>query len=282
MKSLSSVFLIMEVVFPIKAYALDEGGIYRLKAITDVYDNYFDAKIQKKESSLAVGKSTRFKVEEDFGDVYRISLLTVYRIPCYALKTELGGSDDPVCESDESKLIKAVGGGLANHKVVLTDTKAVKGGIYYLPLTVKIEGSHKVTKIDKLAKSSEAGPVVGILLVPYKYRINSKSIEGETTIGMYLGYAVEPAWFNRITDTSVTFVPYFSAGLTNVDINTQAEDRSIDTNSEQGVTVAIGFLLKNWSSTNLGFVIGQDRIGDKSWEHEGKTWVSLSLGWVLN
>ena len=283
MKYISAVFFIIVVVLPIKTYALEEGEIYRLKSITDVYASYSDAKSQKKEDSFAVGKSSRFKVEEDLGDAYRVSLLTVYRIPCYALKTDAGGSnDDPVCESDASKIISAVGGGLANHRVVLTDTRAVKGGIYYLPLTVNIEGSSEVTKIDKLTNLSESGPVVGALLVPYKYRINTKSIEGETTVGMYLGYAFEPAWFNRVTDTSVTFVPYFSAGLTNIDINTQAEDGSIDTNSEQGVTVAIGFLLKNWSTTNLGFVIGQDRIGDKSWEHEGKNWVSLSLGWKLN
>lgn len=268
--------------FVSSASALEVGGVYRLNSITSVYDDYLKAKNRSESDRIALGKSSRFRVEQDLGGVYRISLINIYKIPCYVpIEHDSRELKPQACESDKKKIIKAVGGGIATHRHELTDTYAVVGGVYYLPMTVESSSETKIS-IDKLTKKSETGPVVGALLVPYKYRTDTKTIDGETTIAVYMGYAIEPEWFNRRVDTSVTFVPYLSAGLTSIDVNNVSDSGEIQADSKQGVTLAFGFILKNWDSTNLGFVIGQDRIGDESWEHEGKTWLSFSVGWNIN
>jgi len=32
---------------------------------------------------------------------------------------------------------------------------------------------------------------------------------------------------------------------------------------------------------NIGLVYGQDRIGDKTWQHEGNDWISFMIDWDI-
>lgn len=71
-----------------------------------------------------------------------------------------------------------------------------------------------------------------------------------------------------------------SAGLTQVSVPSSSDPKKTDDKS--GITIAAGFLLQNWSNINIGFVYGQDRIGeDQNWQHEGKGWLSFIIGWDL-
>lgn len=128
--------------------------------------------------------------------------------------------------------------------------------------------------IEKSTVVSRGGAVSGPLIVPFKYRLDDDSLTGDAAIGFYAGYSFEPRII--FTDTRVPVTPFIAGGLSQVSVT---EDE--DTTNQTGVTLAIGILIQNWDGVNIGFVYGQDRIGNKDWEHEGEDWLSFMVGWEL-
>ncbi|WP_438467012.1 hypothetical protein [Marinomonas sp. PE14-40] len=128
--------------------------------------------------------------------------------------------------------------------------------------------------LKQVSKESLTGLSSGPLVVPFKYRTNSKSLSGDATVGLYAGVNFEPGcttsnWCFRIT-------PLISAGLSEVSVV-----NGTSTETKTAVTWAAGFLVSNWDDVNIGVVYGQDRIGGSTWEHEGKGWVSIMIGWDI-
>jgi opacity protein-like surface antigen len=151
----------------------------------------------------------------------------------------------------------------------------IKGDIYYLSKT-EVNG----VSIESRVQQSFGGLVSGPLIVPFKYRLDDKSIGGDATVGYYAGWGLETN-FLGISDTYVTFTPFLSAGLTQVSVLSESEEGVTTTDSKSGFSWATGVLIKNWDSVNIGIVYGQDRIGDQSWDHEGEGWFSFSVGWEM-
>ena len=144
--------------------------------------------------------------------------------------------------------------------------------------TVTLDNEYKLKKeidgvsVEKSTTISRGGMVSGPLIVPFKYRIDKDTLSGEAAIGYYAGYSVEPS----IGGTRIPITPFLAGGLSQVGVNNGEE-----TENKTGVTVATGILIQNWAGVNIGLVYGQDRIGDKTWEHEGEGWVSLMVGWEI-
>lgn len=143
--------------------------------------------------------------------------------------------------------------------------------VYVMPATVV-----DTLEVSAVTERSLSGLTSGPLVVPFKYRLNDESFTGEAGVGYYAGVTFEPGcitvnWCVRVT-------PLLSAGLSQVAV---ANGSGTDTDSASAVTWAAGLLITNWDQLNIGFVYGQDRIGDKSWEHEGEGWLSVTVGWQL-
>lgn len=158
-----------------------------------------------------------------------------------------------------------------NGKETSKNSDVVTHALYYLN---EKHGSTGV-KVTDFVYNSFNGVTSGPLIIPFKYRTNDKSISGEVTIGYYAGYT-----FSISKDIGIT--PIISAGLSQIPVaETTGTNNELITKNRTGFTWAIGFLLSNWDGVNIGLVYGQDRIGDSSWEHEGKPWASFSIGWNL-
>lgn len=130
------------------------------------------------------------------------------------------------------------------------------------------------TAIVKSVELSLTGPVSGPLIVPFKYRTDDDSLSGEATIGYYAGFRTE--FRMPLTSTRIPVSPFIAGGLSQINISTNGE-----ADNKSAVTIAVGFLVQNWADVNIGFVYGQDRIGDSSWEHEGDGWISFMIGWDI-
>jgi hypothetical protein len=144
--------------------------------------------------------------------------------------------------------------------------------------TVRKDKNYKISKaiddsnhIALSAVESDSGWASGALIVPFKYRLNDKSLGGEATIGTYLGYNFE---LFASSEAKLIVIPFLAAGLSQISIQ-QADGSN---KNQSGVTIAGGFLFPKWDETTLGLIYGQDRIGDSDWEHEGKGWVSILVG----
>ncbi len=162
-----------------------------------------------------------------------------------------------------------------NETAEYKNSDVIKGDIYYLSKN-EVNG----VPVENRVQQSFGGLVSGPLIVPFKYRLDDKSIGGDATVGYYAGWGVETNFFD-ISDTYVTFTPFISAGLTQVSVLSEAEDGTTKTDSKSGFSWATGILIKNWDSVNIGVVYGQDRIGDQDWQHEGEGWFSISVGWEM-
>jgi len=128
--------------------------------------------------------------------------------------------------------------------------------------------------IERSVVRSRGGAVSGPLVIPFKYRLDDDSLSGEATIGFYAGYSLEPKI--PFTQTRIPISPFIAGGLSQISVAENDE-----TSNQTGITLAAGILIQNWAGVNIGLVYGQDRIGQKDWEHEGKDWVSFMIGWEL-
>ena len=136
----------------------------------------------------------------------------------------------------------------------------------------KIPKSIGGIELSRSVSPSFSGPVSGPLIVPFKYRLNDKSLTGEATIGYYAGYGLEP----RVGAARIAISPFIAGGISQINVS-----RNGQTDNKTGITLAAGFLIQNWGGINIGILYGQDRIGDKAWENEGEGWVSFMIGWDL-
>lgn len=129
-------------------------------------------------------------------------------------------------------------------------------------------------KVEQVSKLSTVGPTSGPLIIPFKFRTKDKSLTGEATLGWYAGWGFDLKHF--------VLEPFGSIGLTQISLSKLNENNVVENNTKSGVTYAGGFFIRNWDKVNIGIVGGKDRIGDQSWEYEGDTWVSISIGLKVN
>ncbi|MBH1970806.1 hypothetical protein FK216_06175 [Moraxellaceae bacterium AER2_44_116] len=203
--------------------------------------------------NLNVGSQSKFIVINSDTDKYAIRFLNVYPY---------------------NEIINATNRTPSNYKTEKISDVLVDN-MYFLE-----RSASNGVPIESRVEQSFGGLVSGPLIVPFKYHLDDESIGGDATIGYYAGVGFDSN-FGGISDTYITFTPFISAGLTQVAVITKANDGSIKTDNQSGVTLAVGLLIKNWDSVNIGLVYGQDRIGDKTWTHEGEGWLSISVGWAL-
>ena len=151
---------------------------------------------------------------------------------------------------------------------------------YKTKSTVSLDEEYKLPKqldgvdVSKSVRSSVAGPVSGPLVVPFKFRLDDESITGEAVLGYYAGYKTEPQI--PLTNITIPISPFIAGGISQVSVtkNGASENKS-------GFTWATGLLIQNWANVNIGIVYGQDRTGDKDWDHEAEGWFSFMIGWEL-
>ena len=134
--------------------------------------------------------------------------------------------------------------------------------------------------IEKKVQQSFGGLVSGPLVVPFKYRLDDKSIAGDATVGYYAGWGWDTNFWGA-SDKYVTFTPFLSAGITQVSVSKTDKNGITSDENKSGFSWATGLLINNWDSVNIGIVYGEDRIGNQEWEHEGQGWVSISVGWEI-
>ena len=139
----------------------------------------------------------------------------------------------------------------------------------------RLPRNHPNIFTEKSVSQAFSGPVSGPLVVPFKYRLNNGTITGEATIGYYAGYSFDIPIPK--SNFRIPVVPFISGGLTQVSVPTD----SGGTNSRSGITIAFGLLIKNWGDLTVGAVVGQDRIGDPDFVHEGQWWLSFMIGWEI-
>ncbi len=131
--------------------------------------------------------------------------------------------------------------------------------------------NHSNTPASSIAILSLSGPVSGPLIVPFKYRLDSKNLTGEATLGYYAGYSVSIPIGNG---NRLPITPFLSGGLS---IVSDTEDG--DNDNKSAFTWSVGLLIQNWANVNIGLLYGEDRTGDQSWEYEGEGWISFMVGW---
>ncbi len=155
-----------------------------------------------------------------------------------------------------------------------------RGGKNELKSTVREDSEYLLDRkvddvsIEKSVVLSRGGAVSGPLIIPFKYRLDDDSLAGESTIGYYAGYSLEPRipW----TQVRIPVSPFIAGGLSQVSVLEDGE-----TTNQSGITIAVGILIQNWAGVNIGLVYGQDRIGQNDWDHEGEDWISFMVGWEI-
>lgn len=148
--------------------------------------------------------------------------------------------------------------------------------VLYDKLYILKDITNPTVPISSISKPSNTGLSSGPLLVPFKYRLNDNSLSGDATVGFYAGITFELGCFTENWCFRIT--PLLSAGISQVAV---AKTDGSGTESQSSATWAAGFLITDWANMNIGLIYGQDRIGDKSWEFEGKGWLSFMIGWQL-
>ena len=225
---------------------------------------------------VLVLSSTMAMAEEiGVGKIYRLGM-TIDNL------NEVGGDDTDYAALKRSKFIVLEKGDDGNYTIQFTkiykskaerfaDTKWVfQDKVYILPAKIKDE-----IDVSSISKLSLAGLSAGPLVVPFKYRIDDRSLAGDAVVGFYTGVTVEPGWC-KFENWCFRITPLISAGISQVSVSTNGE-----TENKSSATWAAGFLITDWAGMNIGFIYGQDRIGDNDWEHEGEGWLSFMIGWEL-
>ncbi|WP_296052512.1 hypothetical protein [uncultured Alteromonas sp.] len=244
MKNVMTIVLLSSFSLAVLADELEKDKRYRAKTEIVVDD-------KKGGSNLRVGSQSKFLViDNDEAAHYAIKFTNIY--PVNDIKAKANRDTDSYKTQSASDVIE--------------DT------VYYLSKSP----THGVP-VESKVEESIGGIVSGPLIVPFKYRLDDKSVGGDATVGYYAGYGFDVP----ISDQYITVTPFLSAGLTQVSVATLEEDGTSSTENKSGFSWATGLLIKNWDSVNIGIVYGQDRIGDQNWEHEGEGWFSISVGWEL-
>ena len=134
----------------------------------------------------------------------------------------------------------------------------------------------------ELVPHSQRGWTFGVLLVPFKYQLSDQSLSSSTTIGPYLGYRIAD-WAEMTAGTSTTLVG--SIGLVNnIPVPTAPGVTPAGSVNRSGLSTAFGvvFSVDKGTGIQVGLLLGQDRLGSNAvapYAYEGKTWVSVSVGY---
>lgn len=110
----------------------------------------------------------------------------------------------------------------------------------------------------------------GTLVVPFKYRTEDGRLTGDSTIGYYFGKRIE--W------NDLDFIPLISFGISA--ISTPLDEN--DTDTELGVSAALGVILKHSGDFQTGIVCGIDHIGGDntiSYKYQDDIWLSFMIGY---
>jgi hypothetical protein len=176
------------------------------------------------------------------------------------------GGDTALCRADlakaNSKTTDAVPGAV---KPKATSNVVKEGMTVALPMTL----------LQRVPPDHRQGLAFGTLAVPYKYQVRGdRSTSGGATLGGYFG------WRETFSNTELQFVGF--AGATKVDVPKVDKDGKADgTQSLAGFSYGLGVLSTLKASFKLGLVFGQDRVSNSAgYVNNGKTWVSLSLGYA--
>lgn len=240
--------VLIQILFVTNVYAeeLKKDKKYRVRTALEVSSdgtNY----------NLKVGTQSKFVViDNSDSDKYAIKFMNIYQYGTIRDKNER----------------------LKNDYKSLQPSDVIEDEIYFLNKT-----PNNGVAVESKVQQSFGGLVSGPLIVPFKYRLEDESIVGDATVGYYAGWGLDTNFFGA-SDTYVTFTPFLSAGISQVAVGKNGESGA-DTENKSGFTWSTGLLIKNWGSVNIGIVYGEDRIGDKEWEHEGDGWLSISVGWEL-
>jgi opacity protein-like surface antigen len=245
---MKKIVVLLIMMLPSLSYAnsLVKGEVYRTRVNIEVGDSI------STPTGLKVGANSKFVVLENKSEtVYAIKFNTIYE---YA---------KPITTNPTTR----------NYKT-WNVSDIVEDRIYYISKNI---GDQNKIALDDVVSKSFGGIVSGPLIVPFKYRLDDKSISGEAMIGYYAGagFDIGSAEYN------VAVTPFLSVGLSQVSVNVVHNDENVETENKSGFTWAAGLLIQNWDKVNIGIVYGQDRIGDNSWAHEGEGWFSISVGWKL-
>lgn len=137
--------------------------------------------------------------------------------------------------------------------------------------------THQLYALDKSAVEKmyyyRHGWAFGVLTVPYKYQLHDKSFGSALSIGPYLGYRTEDRGSSITWVISAGYVNNIPVPLAN---NTGTVNRS-------GFSIAVGPIISINKGTGMeiGVLAGQDRLGSNAaapYQYEGKTWVSIAIG----
>lgn len=233
--------------FASNAEELKEGKNYRARVNLSVSD---DARNYTKK----VGAQSKFIViDNDNKNEYAIKFLDVYQVVD----------------------IKPAASRTKQEYKDYTPSDVIEDNVYFLQKS-EVNG----VPVEKRVQQSFGGLVSGPLVVPFKYRLDDKSIGGDATVGYYAGWGWDTNFFGA-SEKYVTFTPFLSAGLTQVSVSELDGGGNATEESKSGISWAAGLLINNWDSINIGVVYGQDRIGSQDWAHEGEGWFSLSVGWEI-
>ncbi len=244
---------------------LEVGKVYRLECD---WTDFHTLGRNDNGSALTARRFSRFRVvsapdEEDYYVVFES--LTKYRAKQSKSKSSLktGKSTSPKPSSTANGLADASGAAQ-----IQWEESTVKYRQAYR-LGRKYEGKLNVAEF---VSESVYGPISGTLVVPFKYRLDTKTISGDAGLGYYVG------WSWALGPRRLSVSPIFSAGISQVSIESTSKAKSTT-----AVTVAGGLLLRNWSGVNIGFVAGFDKTGEdvSVFPHEGEPWISFMVGWVL-
>lgn len=232
------------------ANKLEIGKTYRTDIILDVYE--INNTTNKKDK---VGRFSKFKIIDENGSLYFVSFFNVYEYD--------------ILNKEKRKSAKQTD----KKHYTTQETTIVPNTLY----TLKKFNNKTKTDINNINynnsfyPSSANGFVSGPLIVPFKYRLDDKSLEiGDITLGTYIGWRWGTPWY-------IDFTPILSAGITIV--NDGSTEENPNKGEENGFSLAGGLLIDNIGDTAIGLIYGRDWIGDKDWEHEGKGWLSLSFNW---
>lgn len=257
-KALSFLIFLSLFFFINQAYAtsLQIGEIYRVTTnISVCVDMPTSDTLDGCKNVVKVGRFSRYRVLNIHNNFYVIDFTQIYDVLVYNTSYVPPAEGEPYDPNAAYKYEPA---------------KVTEGELYYLPLKY-----NNAIIADSLAERSINGATSGPLIVPFKFRLDDKSLSGEATLGYYVGFDVS----SEIGEYWCT--PLISAGLTQISVSSSDGQGGVVDDTKTGVTIALGLLLKNWDGMNVGFVVGQDRIGDQSWAHEGETWISFSVGWQI-
>lgn len=154
--------------------------------------------------------------------------------------------------------------------VFFTDKKSVQVSVPDSVVAGKVYSISR-TEMPAYRYRYHNGITYGALVVPFKMRLNDKTLSGQASIGPFWGWR----WGN-VGDGAVTL--FATTGLTTISIS---DVNSSETENRLGLTAGVGLVATTAEGFQIGLIYGIDHLGDKDepgWRYEDRPWVSFSIG----